>query len=168
MKHRRRSGGESVRITELRSESEFREAFPVMRELHDALDEERYAELLAEMIPAGYRLFAVREAGSIVALAGVQVLTNLYYGRHVYVYDLVATADARSKGYGEKLLSHVEELGRREGCGYVALACGRERTQALRFYEERMGYERPGYSMRKSLDQDRRQGAPIWLSDSRQ
>lgn len=138
-----------MEIAELRSQPEFEEAFPVMRELHDALDEERYAELLAEMMPAGYRLFAAREANKIVALAGAQVLTNLYYGRHLYVYDLVATADARSKGYGEKLLLYVEELARRERCGCVAR--GRERTRALRFYEERMSYERPGYSMRKAL-----------------
>ena len=45
----------------------------------------------------------------------------------------------------------MEELARAEGCGFVALACERERTRALRFYEERMGYERPNYSMRKAL-----------------
>lgn len=141
-----------MEVAELRSEADLREAFPVLRELHGDLDEERYGELLAEMLPAGYRLFAARDAGgAIAAVAGVQVLTNLYYGRHVYVYDLVATAGARSKGYGEKLLAHVEEFARAEGCGFVALACGRERAGALRFYEERMGYERPGYSMRKAL-----------------
>ena len=67
------------------------------------------------------------------------------------MYDLVATADARSKGHGEKLLTHVEEFARGERCETVALSCGRERAGALRFYEERMGYERPGYSMRKVL-----------------
>ena len=54
-------------------------------------------EEFAEMAPAGYRLFAVRgPGGRIVAAAGVQVLTNLYYERHLYLYDLVATEDARS------------------------------------------------------------------------
>ena len=41
-------------------------------------------------------------------------------------------------------------IARREGCRYVALACGREREEALRFYERR-GFQRPGYSMRKAL-----------------
>ena len=138
-------------VVELRSEAQFREAFPVIWELHGELDERRYLELLAEMIPAGYRLFAVRgPEGEIVAAAGVQVLTNLYYERHLYVYDLVATEDARSGGHGGTLMDHVEEFARREGCRYVALACGREREGALRFYERR-GYQRPGYSMRKAL-----------------
>lgn len=86
-----------------------------------------------------------------MAVAGVQRLTNLYYGRHFYVYDLSVTESARSKGNGEGLLRHVEEVARAEGCGYVALACGRERDAALRFYEDRTAYERPGYSMRNKL-----------------
>lgn len=140
-----------VEVVELRSEAEFREAFSVIHELHDELDERRYLDLLSEMVPAGYRLFAVREEeGGIAAVAGVQVLVNLYYERHLYVYDLVATEEARSAGQGGTLMDHVEDLARREGCKYVALACGREREGALRFYERR-GFERPGYSMRKPL-----------------
>jgi len=137
-------------IVELRSEGEFSEAFSIIRELHHELDEKKYAGLLAEMIPNGYRLFAVRDSGGIVAVVGMQVLTNLYYERHAYVYDLVTTARTRSKGYGRALLEHVQEVARREGCKYIVLACGREREDALRFYEL-LGFERPGYSMRKAI-----------------
>jgi GNAT superfamily N-acetyltransferase len=139
-----------IEIVELRSEAELGEAFPVIRELHHQLDERTYVNLLAEMIPNGYRLFAIRDSGEVVAALGMQVLTNLYYERHVYVYDLVTTARTRTKGHGEALMKHVEELARREGCKYITLACGREREGALRFYE-RLGFERPGYSMRKAL-----------------
>jgi hypothetical protein len=34
------------------------------------VDERRYTELLAETMSAGYRLFALRDAGTIAALAG--------------------------------------------------------------------------------------------------
>ncbi len=140
---------ENVQIVELRS-AELRKAFPVVRELHGGLDERKYAELVAKMVPGGYRMLAVRDGGEVVAVAGVQVLTNLYYERHLYVYDLVASAGARSKGHGAALMEYVERFARREECKYVALACGREREDALRFYE-RLGFERPGYSMRKAL-----------------
>jgi GNAT superfamily N-acetyltransferase len=104
-------------VVELRSEAEFKKAFPVIRGLHGGLDERRYLKLLEEMVPAGYRLFAARElSGEIVAAAGVQMLTNLYYERHLYLYDLVATEDARSAGHGGTLMDHVEKLARREGC----------------------------------------------------
>lgn len=141
----------TARVVELRSEAELKETFPAVRPLHHELDEERYLEVLSEMVPNGYRMFAVREpSGEVAAVLGVQVLTNLYYERHAYVYDLVVAEGARSKGYGGVLLDHVEAFARGEGCRYVALACGKEREGALHFYEGR-GYERPGYSMRKAL-----------------
>jgi len=140
----------TARVVELRSE-ELREEFPVVSQLHGELDERRYGDLLSRMVPNGYRMFAVREpSGEVAAVLGMQVLINLYYERHAYVYDLVVSEDARSKGYAGLLMDHAEDFARREGCRYVALACGREREGALRFYECR-GYERPGYSMRKNL-----------------
>jgi GNAT superfamily N-acetyltransferase len=140
-----------MEIVELRSAAERKEALPILRELYPSLDQRRYTALLGEMIDDGYRQLAVRnEAEEIVALAGVAVHVNLYYGRHLYLYDLVVTEGARSKGYGELLLDHVEGIARREGCETAALACGLEREGALRLYERR-GYEKPSYAMRKAL-----------------
>jgi GNAT superfamily N-acetyltransferase len=140
-----------MEIIELRSAAERGEVLPILRQLYPSLDEGRYAALLAEMIDDGYRQFAVRnDAKEIVALAGVAVHVNLYYGRHLYIYDLVVKEDARSQGCGGLLMDHVEGIARREGCETAALACGLEREGALRLYERR-GYEKPSYAMRKTL-----------------
>ena len=140
-----------MEIVELRSAAERTEVLPILRKLYPSLDEGRYLALLAEMIDDGYRQFAVRnEARVLVALAGDAVHVNLYYGRHLYVYDLVVKEDARSKGYGGLLMDHVEGIARREGCETAALACDLEREGALRLYEGR-GYQKPSYAMRKAL-----------------
>ncbi len=140
-----------MEIVELRSAAERTEVLPILRQLYPSLDEGRYLALLAEMIDDGYRQFAVRnEAGEVVAVAGVAIHVNLYYGRHLYVYDLVVKEEARSKGYGGLLMDHVEGVARREGCETAALACDLEREGALRLYESR-GYQKPSYAMRKAL-----------------
>src|SRR5215213_9768652 len=124
-----------MEIVELRSAAERTEVLPILRQLYPSLDEGRYAALLAEMIDDGYRQFAVRnEAAEIVAVAGVAVHVNLYYGRHLYVYDLVVREGARSKGYGDLLMDHMEDIARREGCETAALACDLEREGALHLY----------------------------------
>jgi GNAT superfamily N-acetyltransferase len=103
------------------------------------------------MIDDGYRQFAVRnDAEEIVAVAGVGVHVNLYYGRHLYLYDLVVKEDARSQGYGGLLVDYVEGVARREGCETAALACDLEREGALHLYEGK-GYQKPSYAMRKAL-----------------
>jgi ribosomal protein S18 acetylase RimI-like enzyme len=140
-----------MEIVELRSAAEHREALPTLRELYPWLDEGRYAALLAEMVDDGYRQFALRnEAGEVVAVAGVAVHVNIYYGRYLYVYDLVVREGERSKGYGDMLMDHVEEIGRREGCQTAALAVSLDREGAQRLYERR-GYQKPSYAMRKAL-----------------
>jgi GNAT superfamily N-acetyltransferase len=140
-----------MEIVELRSPAERRDVLPILRELYSSLDEGRYAALLAEMIDDGYRQFAVRnDAEEIVAVAGVGVHVNLYYGRHLYLYDLVVKEDARSQGYGGLLVDYVEGVARREGCETAALACDLEREGALHLYEGK-GYQKPSYAMRKAL-----------------
>jgi GNAT superfamily N-acetyltransferase len=140
-----------MEIQELRSRDEWRESFPVMQELRPHLNELQYLDLLESMTKEGYRLFALRDARRIVSLAGVGVLTNLSHGRHVWVYDLITVTDARSRGYGRCLLEFVEEFARREGCWTVALSSNLQRADAHRFYEWRMGYEKPSYVFRKRL-----------------
>lgn len=114
-----------MEIVELRSALEHKEALPILRKLYPWLDEGHYAALLAEMVDDGYRQFALRnEAGEVVAVAGVAVHVNIYYGRYLYVYDLVVRESERSKGYGGLLMDHVEEIGRRQGCETCKLGPG--------------------------------------------
>jgi len=95
-----------MEIVELRSAAEHREALPILRQLYPWLDEGHYAALLAEMLDDGYRQFALRnEAGEVVAVASVAVHVNIYYGRQLYVYDLVVSEVERSKGYGGLLMA---------------------------------------------------------------
>jgi GNAT superfamily N-acetyltransferase len=139
-------------VRELTTDDEFDAAFPVMNELRThfiALGEYRAA--LADMRPDGYRLFAAMDGDMIVALAGIAIRTNFYYGKFLYVYDLITSASERSKGHGKLLLDHLEELARAENCQTIALSSGVQRKDAHRFYEDKMGYERPSYVFKKGL-----------------
>ncbi|MFP9193799.1 GNAT family N-acetyltransferase [Natronosalvus vescus] len=104
------------------------------------------------MIDDGYRLFAVSVDDEIVALAGVGIQVNMYYGRHVWVYELVTDADHRSEGHGLKLLSFVEDWAEENNCELVALSSGLQREDAHRFYEERAGMERASYVYKQPLE----------------
>lgn len=122
-----------------------------MAELRDHLTQDEYFELLDEMTPRGYRMFAVRDGGRLVAVAGVALLTNFYYGRYMWVYDLVTRADVRSRGHGRALLEHLEDIARAQNCDVVALSSAFQRIDAHRFYEQHLGYERASYTFKKKL-----------------
>ena len=138
-------------ITELTSEDEWLDAYPVMAQLRTHLDEDSYLAYLREMDEDGYHLFALRTDEGIVSLAGLVIRLNMYYGRHVWVHELVTDEDHRSEGYGLELLSFVEDWAEEHECELVALSSGLQRDDAHRFYEERAEMEPASYVFKQSL-----------------
>jgi GNAT superfamily N-acetyltransferase len=139
-------------VKELKNETEWLAAFPVMQELRTHLTKEEYVKLLKQMVPEGYRMFALYEQEQIVAVTGIIELTNLYHGKHIYVYDLVSKQTERSKGYGEKLLSSIHDLAKQLGCSNVALSSGLQRVDAHRFYQEKMDYKKTSFAFVHSVE----------------
>lgn len=122
-----------------------------MKELRTDLTLDMYRELVTSMRPQGYKLYALYADDEIVSLAGIELRVNLYLGKHVFIYDLVTSAAYRSNGYGEMLLHFVHEYARDCGASCVALESGLARTEAHRFYTDKMGYTITSYSFRKQL-----------------
>lgn len=142
----------TTRIEELETSREWHEAFPVMSQLRTHLDEETFVDSVAELATDGYRLFALRIDGEIVTLAGVIVRTNLYYGRHLWVHELVTDANHRSRGYGAQMLAYLEEWARERECELLALSSGVQRHDAHRFYEETVGMDKASYIYKQPLE----------------
>ncbi|ALX48500.1 GNAT family N-acetyltransferase [Lentibacillus amyloliquefaciens] len=140
-------------ISELQSQNEIIQAFPVMNQLRTHLDETTYLALVTEAREKDmYRLFALYDQEEIVAVTGFKPMITLYYGRFVWVCDLVTRETKRSNGYGEKLLSFIHQWAKDNGYESVALSSGLNRTDAHRFYEQKMAYDKVSYVFKVSLD----------------
>lgn len=136
---------------ELTKKDQWLEAFPVMKQLRTDLTEELYINLLSEMTKDGYRILALCVEGKMVSLAGLSLRINFYNKKHIFIYDLVTDENSRSCGYGEKMLKYVHEWAKEKGAEFVSLESGLQRTEAHRFYEEKMMYDKWCYSFRKAL-----------------
>ncbi len=142
-----------MKIVELMTVEDFKNAFPIMRELRP-MDEEEFLSLLQIMMPQGYRLFGVYEdesATTPAALAGFRQSTTLLNGRSIYIQDLVTAEGHRSKGYGIALINHIENIAKGNNCDYLWLTSGLHRNDAHHFYEEKGGFKRSSYTFRKYL-----------------
>lgn len=143
---------ETVTVKELQLKDEIMQAFPVMKQLRTHLDENTYVELVTEAMEKDmYRLFALYDREEIVAVTGFKPMITLYYGRFVWVCDLVTSESKRSNGHGEKLLSFVHEWARENEYENVALSSGLKRTETHRFYEEKMDYDKVSYVFKTAL-----------------
>ncbi|AKG73909.1 GNAT family N-acetyltransferase [Salinicoccus halodurans] len=139
-------------IKELHTEDEIQDAFPIMQQLRSHLDQETYLDLVLEAKEKdSYKMFALIHEAEIVAVTGFKPMITLYYGRFVWVCDLVTDTNKRSKGYGEKLLGFVHDWAAEKGYESVALSSGLQRTEAHRFYENKMDYDKASYVFKNNL-----------------
>lgn len=140
-------------IKELESTSELLAAFPIMKQLRTHLDETTYLELVKEAKEKdSYRILALQDGNDIISVIGFKPMITLYYGRFVWVCDLVTDQNRRSGGYGQKLLDYVHGWAKENSYTSVALSSGLQREDAHCFYEEKMEYDRVSYVFRKVLD----------------
>lgn len=142
---------ESFYIKELQNKDEFIKAFVIVKQLRTHLGEETYLKLINGMREEGYKLFALYINSEIVSVIGVIKLTNLYYGKHVWINDLVTDINKRSKGYGEILLSFIKEWAKENDCEVVALSSGLQRLEAHKFYELKMEFDKASYVFKYQL-----------------
>ncbi|ASN03831.1 GNAT family N-acetyltransferase [Virgibacillus necropolis] len=141
-----------ITMKELNSNEEILNGFAVMKQLRTHLNETKYLELVREAREKDmYRMVALYEHNQIAAVVGFKPMITLYYGRFVWVCDLVTDESKRSNGFGEILLTYVHDWARENDYESVALSSGLQREDAHRFYEEKMDYNRVSYVFKKPL-----------------
>lgn len=116
------------------SDAEILACFPVMRPLRELEGPEAFLAAVRAAAREGYQLAFLADGGVPIVVAGFHLGGSLGWGRYLYVHELVARPEARSRGNGAKLLSWLIEYAREQGAGQVHLESGLQRTDAHRFY----------------------------------
>ncbi|MCL2593639.1 MAG: GNAT family N-acetyltransferase [Defluviitaleaceae bacterium] len=129
--------------------SELEQAFKVLNQLRPNLCFEEYIEIVKNM--DRYQVVCLFENEEVVSYAGFSKQANLYYGNHIWVYDLVTDEAKRGQGLGRILLSYLEECARENSLNCVALSSGLARVDAHKFYEKAMNYDKVSYVFKKNL-----------------
>lgn len=125
----------NVIVGEMQSDEQILATWDVMRQLRPHIAADGYLPIVRRMMDSdGYRLAAVREAGTVRAVAGYRFMEMLYCGRILYVDDLITDEHGRSRGYGRQLMEWLKAQARARECDELHLDSGVQRGQAHRFY----------------------------------
>ena len=125
-------------------------AWDVVKELRDALDYKEFEDLIYEMRDINYTMIGIFEKDELITYAGVNVTTNLYHKRHLFVYELVTLKRYRSQGYGKLMLEYLHDYAKMAACENLVLSSGFAREDAHRFYETQ-GFAKVSYMFVKVL-----------------
>lgn len=124
----------SVEVLLAVEDREIESCYPVMVELRPHVQPDEFlARVKRQTGIAGYRLAYVTD-GEVKAVAGFRITECLAWGKFLWVDDLVAKGDERSRGYGGRLFDWLVEHARAEGCAQLHLDSGVQRFAAHRFY----------------------------------
>ena len=116
------------------SDSDLERLVPVLLELRPAFDRDTLLAQLRTQRDEGYQLAWVEDAGEVLCVAGFVVGTKLAWGKHVYVDDLVTSAQHRSRGAGAMMIAWLKSHALQLGCRELHLDSGVQRFGAHRFY----------------------------------
>lgn len=116
------------------TESEISNCFELMSELRPHLSKEDFFQKVHEQMNAGYHLFTMYKDSVLVAVCGCRIASNLAWGKHLYIDDLVSLSDQRSLGHGHEVLEYLMGFAKEKGCVQVHLDSGVQRFAAHRFY----------------------------------
>ncbi len=115
-------------------DDEIESCFDVISELRPHLERSSFLATVKHQQSEGYELAYIAEQDKPVAVAGYRVLSNLHYGKYLYVDDLVTSANTRSKGLGKAMLIWLTDIATQEQCAVIHLDSGTQRAEAHKFY----------------------------------
>jgi len=136
---------------ELKSDTEWREAFPVLLELRSGLTIDKFLADRERLLSEGLRLFGLHAEGRICSVASAIIYPHVSHGSDCWIHDLATLPQDRGKGYGKALMQHIEVLASSLGCTRVLVHTRNSRDRAQNFYANHMGYDRYAAVFQKNL-----------------
>jgi GNAT superfamily N-acetyltransferase len=127
-----------IAVKHAQTDEQIRACFPAMLELRPHLKSaEDFLARIRRQTEEGYKLLYVEDDGAPAACAGFRITEHLYWGRALYVDDLICREGLRGRGHATALMDWMEDHARTEGCEQFHLDSGCQRLVAHRFYHGR-------------------------------
>jgi GNAT superfamily N-acetyltransferase len=139
-------------IKEARSDQDYHESYPILRQLLPHLDMQTYARRVFVARATGYRMFMGMVGKEVVGVIGLVSNHNLHDGFVTYIEHVVIDQDFRGLGYGTKLIQFAEDRAKEEGCRLIELDTDIGHDEAEYLYRKN-GYVVVGKYHQKNIDQ---------------
>lgn len=109
---------------------------PILKVLRNTLADGVFDSRLERGLQEGYRVLIAKDSNAVEGCLGYRIVYDVYWGKTLYVDDLVVRPEARGKGTGAALLKDAKTEAAEHRCDHVRLCSGLSRADAHRFYEK--------------------------------
>ena len=117
------------------SDAELSIIAPVLLELRTHFENpETLITQIKQQQQAGYQLAYVKSGNEVLCVAGFVIALKLAWEKHVYVDDLITSANSRSTGAGKLMIDWLKQFCKQQHCTQLHLDSGVQRFAAHKFY----------------------------------
>ena len=110
--------------------------YDVLKQLRKELSYKEFEDLIYDMRHMDYKMIGIMDEDKLITYSGVNIQTNFYHKRHLYVFDLVTDEKYRGQKYGKMMLDYLVDYAKVGMCENIVLSSGFEREDAHRFYSQ--------------------------------
>ncbi|MCV6591999.1 MAG: GNAT family N-acetyltransferase [Silicimonas sp.] len=110
-------------------------AKPTLRILRNTLGEATFNARFDRAVAGGYRAILARDGDSDLGCLGYRFTHDVFWGKTLFVDDLVVAPAARGQSIGGQLLAEAKNIATENACDHLRLCSGLTREDAHRFYE---------------------------------
>jgi len=115
-------------------------AYEVVSQLRHELSYNEFEDLIYDMRDMEYKMIGIMDDEKLISYAGVNIQTNLYHKRHLYIFDLVTDKEHASKKYGKMMLEYLVDYAKMGMCENIVLSSAFEREDADKFCDKNSLY----------------------------
>lgn len=140
-------------VKELTTLEEMLPQINVLQHLYPNLTENKYKEMLLDMLPNSYTQIAVFEYEKCIGISGLWFNTKLWCGKYLELDNVIVHPDFQQKGVGKLISNFIEEKAKKLNCTILALDAYTTNFKAHRFYYNQ-GFGPKGFHFVKILNKD--------------
>ena len=124
--------------------------YDVLKQLRKELSYKEFEDLIYDMRHMDYKMIGIMDGDKLITYAGVNIQTNFYHKRHLFVFDLVTDEKYRGQKYGKMMLDYLVDYAKVGMCENIVLSSGFEKEDAHRFYDSN-GFVKKSFVFLKAI-----------------
>jgi GNAT superfamily N-acetyltransferase len=114
---------------------ELYQAYNLLLEIREEQSFDDFCTMFYFMQEDSYRMIGLYEDTTLISVSNIKIDSSTYYGKYIYLYDLVTTKNKRSMGYGKKMINYITSLAMAYKCKNIVLNSLIDKVDAHKFYK---------------------------------
>ena len=115
--------------------TELPNAYDVLKELYISLEYEQFEDYVYAMSREGYKIFALYERGELITYAGIRVDINLYFRRHLHIFELITKPTYDAEHFNAQMLIYLNDYAKMFACERLVLSEHLDTKELQDFYK---------------------------------